>query len=175
MGILLILVSIGALVAWEKWGKDRFLYEEVPVLARNVEKGTVITEDMVELVKMDVREGDCITAKQVKSIIGREAAFFVHKGVPLFSAYFAQAGLTPVREEGTYYLSVPDDWLVELPKNLQRGDQLYFFKGERFLTSAPVSSVDEEGKSVEVVVDDKQAAALAKTTGDGARLVVIYN
>ena len=43
IGILLILVSVGALFTWEKWGKNRFLYDEVLILRQSVEKGTVIT------------------------------------------------------------------------------------------------------------------------------------
>ena len=53
IGILLILISIAALFTWEKWGKNRFLYEDVLVFTQNIEKGTVITEEMIDTVKMD--------------------------------------------------------------------------------------------------------------------------
>ena len=56
IGIVLILVSIAALFTWEKWGKNRFLYEDVLAFSQNVEKGTVITEDMISTVKMDIGE-----------------------------------------------------------------------------------------------------------------------
>lgn len=82
IGMLLILVSIGALVTWEKWGKNRFLYDEVLVLNQNVEKGTVITEAMLEKKHMDVSERDCIKAEELQTAIGREAAFLFTKMCP---------------------------------------------------------------------------------------------
>ena len=69
IGIVLILVSIAALFTWEKWGKNRFLYEDVLAFSQNVEKGTVITEDMISTVKMDIGEEDQLKSADKKSII----------------------------------------------------------------------------------------------------------
>ena len=100
IGIVLILVSIAALFTW---GKNRFLYEDVLAFSQNVEKGTVITEDMISTVKMDIGEEDQLKSADKKSIIGREAAFFIHKGAPLFREYFVEEGLT-ADETGSLHL-----------------------------------------------------------------------
>ena len=175
IGMLLILVSIGALVTWEKWGKNRFLYDEVLVLNQNVEKGTVITEAMLEKKHMDVSERDCIKAEELQTAIGREAAFFIHKNVPLFSDYFLPEGLTPDESRGRYILSIPSHWLAAVPRSLSKGDRAYFYCGGRLVTSALTALTDLENGCIEVVVSDKQAAELSSLADAGEKLVIIYN
>lgn len=174
IGILLVLVSIGALFTWEKWGKNQFLYEEILVLEENTEKGTVITGEMLGTKKMDVGEEDCLKSSDAEKVIGREAAFFVHKGVPLFPEYFDQAGLVADGAAGRYILSIPEEWQISVPKTLSRGDKAYFFVKGKFVTSALVSFVDAEEADVEVVVTDKQAEALSKIAARGDGMVIVY-
>ena len=155
IGILLILVSVGALFTWEKWGKNRFLYDEVLILRQSVEKGTVITEGMLEKKNMDISDDDCIKAKELQTVIGREAAFFIHK-------------------DG-YVLGIPSDWLASLPESLSKGDRVYFYDGERFVTSALTSTVNLENRCVEVIVSRQQASELSALARDGEKLVIIYS
>lgn len=175
IGVLLILVSIGALVTWEKWGKNRFLYDEVLVLNQNVEKGTVITAEMLEKKHMDVSEKDCVGAEELQAVIGREAAFFVHKNTPLFREYFQTEGLTADESRGRYILTIPSSWLAVLPRALSKGDRAYFYCSGREVTSALTSAVDLENGSVDVVVSSRQAAELSALAQSGEKLVIIYN
>lgn len=175
IGVLLIMVSIGALVAWEKWGKNRFLYDEILVLNQNVEKGTVITADMLEKKHMDVSERDCIGAEELQAVMNREAAFFVHKNTPLFHEYFQQEGLTADESLGRYILTVPSGWLAVLPRGLSKRDRVYFYCSGKLVTSALTSGVDLENGSVDVVVSDSQAEELSVLAGEGEKLVIIYN
>lgn len=174
IGILLILVSIAALYTWERWGKNRLLYDDVLVFSQNVEKGTVITEEMVSTAKMDVSEEDQLKSADKDRIIGREAAFFVHKGAPLFKEYFMEEGLTANQAQDRYVLSIPADWQLSAPKTISRGDRAYFYLNGKFLTSALISFVEEDGKSFEVVVSSRQAEALSKIASRGDEMVVTY-
>lgn len=174
IGIVLILVSIAALFTWEKWGKNRFLYEDVLAFSQNVEKGTVITEDMISTVKMDIGEEDQLKSADKKSIIGREAAFFIHKGAPLFREYFVEEGLTADEKRDRYILSIPADWLLSAPKTMTRGDRAYFYSDGKFVTSAILSYAEEEGKSYEVVVSASQAETLSKIASRGDEIVITY-
>ena len=164
IGVVVVIVSVFTLIAWEKWGKDRFLYDEILVLNKNVEKGTVITEEMLSEKRIGGTEKDCLSADDREYVIGREAAFFVHKGVPLFREYFQQSSL-----------SADEDWLTCMPASLGRGDKIFFFRGGDFVTSAMVASVDEEKTFMEIVVSDEQASALSKIGGSGEIMTVIYN
>ena len=58
IGVVVVIVSVFTLIAWEKWGKDRFLYDEILVLNKNVEKGTVITEEMLSEKRIGGTEKD---------------------------------------------------------------------------------------------------------------------
>ena len=166
IGIVLIAVSIAALVTWEKWGKAQFLYDEVLVCSKNVAKGTILREDMFQTVKMKVSEKDFITPGEKNSLVGKEAAAFIHKGLPLFQEYFIQVELV---------LTVPEEWLYALPSSLRRGDDAYFFLGSGLVTSAPVRLVDKENHSVEIVVTDKQAQQLSKAAESGEKMILVYH
>lgn len=174
-GVLLIIVSVAALIAWEKWGKEQFLYEEVLVCRENVSRGTVMREELFETIKMDLNEKGWIRPKDKKSLLGKETASFIHKGMPLFPEYFDQAGLSADGKEGKYVLSIPEHWLDSAPASLKRGNRAYFFSGKTFLTSAPVSEINEERRNVEVIVTEKQAAKLSSAAADGEKLVIIYH
>ncbi|WP_425757193.1 hypothetical protein ACPW7J_06030 [Ihubacter sp. rT4E-8] len=175
IGILLILVSVGALFTWEKWGKNRFLYDEVLILRQSVEKGTVITEGMLEKKNMDISDDDCIKAKELQTVIGREAAFFIHKDALLFREYFQPEGMTADEKRDRYVLGIPSDWLASLPESLSKGDRVYFYDGERFVTSALTSTVNLENRCVEVIVSRQQASELSALARDGEKLVIIYS
>ena len=52
-GILLIVLSVGALGFWELWGRENISYRKVAVLKESLDAHTVITEDMLRPKKMD--------------------------------------------------------------------------------------------------------------------------
>lgn len=173
IGIVLIVVSISALIVWEKWGKTQLLYDEVLVCRENLSRGTVMRADMFETVKMDVREKGFLRPEEQKSLIGKEAVSFVHKGMPLYPEYFVSEGLS-AGKNGRFILSVPEDWLESMPFSIGRGNRAYFYSGKRLLTEAPVSSFDAENREIEIVVRKEQAALLSEAVSAGKKLVVVY-
>ena len=91
-------------------------------------------------------ERDCIKAEELQTAIGREAAFFIHKNVPLFSAYFLPEGLTPDESRAdTFCPFRPIGWRV--PRSLSKGDRAYFYCGGRLVTSA-LTALADLGKTV---------------------------
>lgn len=175
VGVILMIVSIAALAAWEKWAKEKLLYDQVLVLRENVSRGTVLERDMFETVRMDVKESGWLSPKEAETLEGKEAVSFIHKGMPLFPEYFEQAELSAAAKDGRYVLSVPEDWLESLPASLGRGDRAYFFIGKRLLTSAPVAEVNQETRSIELIVTGEQAAALSEAASGRGKLVVAYH
>ena len=171
-GLLLICISVFAIIGWEHWGKDRFLYDEVLVLRENVEKGTIITKDMVD-VKMAEEDEPCLEFSEKEKIIGMQAAGFIHKGVPLFAAYFQEPGLAPDETKNLYGMCLPSGWIASKPAALSRGDKVFLFFGNRLLTEADVVEVGKDG-SVEIIVGKEQAAAICQVTETGGHLVLIY-
>ncbi len=175
IGILLILISVTALFSWEKWGKTRFFGDDVLVCRENVKKGEIIREDMLETVKMDANTEGWISPGEKDYVVGKEAVGFIHKQTPLFPEYFDQSELTAGSSKGKYVMTVPRDWMVCLPVSISRGDNAYFFCGNSFVTRAPVSAVNAEYGSLDIVVTEKQAEQLSGAASSGEKLAVIYS
>ncbi|MFQ9892016.1 MAG: SAF domain-containing protein [Emergencia sp.] len=175
VGLLLIVVSITALVTWEKWGKTRFLYDSVLVLNQDLAGGITVEEEMLEEVKMDIRIGGWIRPEEKNQIIGRQTAFFVRKGLPLFPEYFHREKLQADQREGTGILFIPSVWISSVPETIQRGNRAVFYREGRRITSAYVTSVSEEGSGFEVVVTEQQAKMLAEIADGGGTFVVTYD
>lgn len=171
IGILLIVISLMGMMAWERWGKSEFLYDEVLVLRKNVEKGTIITEKMLTAKKLNIDE-DYLAYEDRKEIVGKQAAAFVHQGVPLFEEYFEEPKLSADEKRGTFVLALTQECILAKPETLSRGDKVFFFFGKDFVTAAYVSVTDEDG--VEVIVDRKQAASLSEIINEGGKLVLAY-
>lgn len=171
-GLLLICISVIGIVGWEQWGKERFLYDEVLVLRENVEKGTVITEKMVDVKTMEKNE-PCLELSEKEKIIGMQTAAFVHKGVPLFPEYFQEPGLAPDETKNLYGMCLPREWIASKPAALSRGDKVLLFWGNRLVTDADVVDVTKDG-DVEIIVEKEQAADICQVTADGEQLALIY-
>lgn len=172
LGLLLICISLLGLIGWENWGKDYFLYDEVLVLRENVEKGTLITDNMVD-VKVMEKDEPCFVFSDKEKVIGMQAAAFIHKGVPLFAEYFQEPGLAPDERKKLYGMCLPTEWIASKPEALSRGDRVFLFFGKKMITSAEVSAIGKEG-SVEIVVEKQQAAEICQVTEAGGRLALIY-
>ena len=172
LGLLLICFSILGIAGWEQWGKDRFFYDEVLVLRENVRQGTIITSDMLDVKSMDIDE-PCFQFSEKEKIIGMQAAAFVHKGVPLFSAYFREPDLEPDPFKKRYGMSLPPEWITSRPSALSRGDKVFLFFGRRMVTEANVAEVTKDG-AVEIIVGKEQAAAICQITAEGGRLALLY-
>lgn len=171
LGLLLLSVSILGLAGWEQWGKERLLYDQVLVLRENVKKGTVITDTMLDVKNMEMDE-PCLQFSEKEKVIGMEAAAFVHKGVPLFSAYFRDPELTPDQTKNRYGMCLPSDWIASRPTTLSRGDKVFLFFEKRLITEAAVSEVTKNG-DVEIIVGKEQAAAICQVTADGGELALV--
>lgn len=172
IGLFLLVISILGLSVWEQWGKEQLKYDHVLVLKENVEKGTVITASMLESKKMDVGEA-CILPDDTEQVVGRQAAAFIHKGVPLFYEYFQQGNLSPDEKQGRYVLAIPEEWILSRPQTLSRGDKVFFFCEGTYVTAAFVSAIDGNGV-IEVIVDKAQTSKLAGLVSKGEKLVLTY-
>lgn len=172
IGILLICVSVLGMLGWEKWGKEEFLYDDVLVLQDNVEKGTVITEKMLTVKKMNVDE-PCLSFSDKEEILGMQAAAFIHKGVPLFMAYFQEHGLAPDETKNLYGMCIPPEWIASRPTALSKGDRAFLFFGKQLITEADVVEVTKDG-AVEIIVEKEEAASICQVTCGGGRLAIIY-
>lgn len=175
IGIALIILSITALISWEKWGKSRFLFDEIIVLKTNVTKGTVITEKILETKKVETVERGCLKKESMSNLIGKEAAQYIHKGVPLFKPYFDQKGLAVTEDNNQYVIALPLSWVVSMPVTLNRGNRVYLYAAGKLVTTALVSFFDQAEQGLEIVISSEQAEAISRTIERGDKFIVTYN
>ena len=191
-GIVLIVLSVGALGFWELWGRENITYDRVLVLKESLPKNTLITADMLRERKVEKAGEGAIRTEQINEIVGLETGQFVPAGTELYREYFQESIFSVGEEQGKYILSVPAQWLKAFPQTLRRGDRAFFYCGGEPVTDAVVAYVrdgtnqevyygdDERLTSsssvslIEIVVDKEQAALLGKLAAKGNKFVVLY-
>ena len=191
-GIVLVVLSVGALGFWELWGRENITYDRVLVLKEALPKNTLITADMLRVKKVDRAGEGALMEGEKSEIVGLETTQFVPAGTELYREYFQESIFAVGEEQGRYILSIPDQWLKDFPQTLRRGDRAFFYCGGEPVTDAVVAYVrdgtnqevyygdDERLTSsssvslIEVVVDREQAALLGKLAEKGNKFVLLY-
>ena len=191
-GIVLVVLSVGALGFWELWGRENITYDRVLVLKEALPKNTLITADMLRVKKVDRAGEDALMEGEKGEIVGLETTQFVPAGTELYREYFQESIFAVGEEQGRYILSIPAQWLKAFPQTLRRGDRAFFYCGGEPVTDAAVAYVrdgtnqevyygdDERLTSsssvslIEVVVDREQAALLGKLAEKGNKFVLLY-
>lgn len=191
-GIVLVVLSVGALGFWELWGRENITYDRVLVLKEALPKNTLITADMLRVKKVDRAGEGALIEGEKSEIVGLETTQFVPAGTELYREYFQESIFAVGEEQGRYILSIPAQWLKAFPQTLRRGDRAFFYCGGEPVTDAVVAYVrdgtnqevyygdDERLTSsssvslIEVVVDREQAALLGKLAEKGNKFVLLY-
>ena len=191
-GIVLVVLSVGALGFWELWGRENITYDRVLVLKEALPKNTLITADMLRVKKVDRAGEGALMEGEKSEVVGLETTQFVPAGTELYREYFQESIFAVGEEQGRYILSIPAQWLKAFPQTLRRGDRAFFYCGGEPVTDAVVAYVrdgtnqevyygdDERLTSsssvslIEVVVDREQAALLGKLAEKGNKFVLLY-
>ena len=192
-GILLIVISLGALGFWEFWGRENLAYEQILVLRQNIPENTEIVRSLLEVKRVENPGDQVLMEKDAAALIGMESAQFIPAGTPLHREFFQDPSLATGGNIGQYILSIPAEWLISFPQTLRRGDEVSFYYGEKQVTSARVAHVRDSSNQevissdddrlqasapvslVEVVVDEKTALKLGKLADQGRKFVLLYS
>lgn len=191
-GIILVVLSLGALGFWELWGRENITYDRILVLRESQPKNTRLTADMFREKRVEEAGDGAILSGQLELVEGLETAQYVAAGAELFIEYFQESQFAVGEEEGKFILSIPNQWLKSYPQTLKRGDRAFFYCGGEIVTDAVVAYVrdgtnqevyygdDERLTSsaavslIEVVVTADQAATLGKLADKGNKFVILY-
>lgn len=138
VGVVFILVSASLVFFWETEGREHFLYRQVIVMSANVEAGTTVTNDMLEI--KSIEEGTIIeeAITEEASVIGKKTAQFIPGRSQLNQTYFEDENIVLATDE--YIFTIPDEWIITLPNSLRSGDIIYFY---------PVKTVDKKDETME--------------------------
>lgn len=158
IGLLLILLAVGGIFAWEVYGRDTFLSDEIIVLKNDVNVHEVITADLLMKIKrpresLSIRETFNLKQSQIiydyDQVIGLAAKHYIPEGQTLVKEYFTQNKLIPLKEQYTF--PVPKEWIMAMPGSLRRGDTITLYPllkdKEKLLETLAVSRApgSEEG------------------------------
>ena len=126
IGILLMLATVAMIYFWETSGREKYLYKEVVVLNQNVEENTQVTQDMLELAK--INPANFIEGAVVKKedVAGKYSDQFIAKNSQVCLAYFKDSTEEVIKED-FYIFSIPTDWIITFPNSLRKGDVIYFY------------------------------------------------
>jgi hypothetical protein len=171
-GIVMICVSLLALFSWEKFGRAHFYYEDILVLRRSVERGSIIKPEMLKTVKTERMQKDMLRPADRQKICGKAASQFVHAGSPLYKEYFCDKTVLTGRKYGKYRIGIPERWILSCPDDLRPGDRIYVLSEGRKVAEARVISYSEESKSIQAAVSGKYAAEMERAAVKNHGLVI---
>ena len=191
-GILIIVLSVGALGFWELWGRENLSYRTIAVLRESCEAHTMITEDMLKPLKVESAPRGAVPWGSASELAGMEARQFIAGEQALHMEYFGEPLMRLGKEFDRYVLNIPDTWLIASPASVRRGDRAFFYLGEKMVCEATVIHVkDSYGQEVtyqdrdryypsgreteiEVIVTSAQMEKMNRLVNKGNRFTLIY-
>ena len=192
-GLLIIVLSVGALGFWELWGRENLSYRRIAVLRDSLEPHTLITEDMLRIKKVDYASKDAVLWENAGDLVGLETRQFVTGDLELHMEYFIEPEFRVGKQFDRYMLMVPDTWIMSMPESIRRGDRAFFYLGEKLICETGVAHVkdaygqeityaDRERlypsgtvKTLEIIVSREQMEKLDRLAQKGNRFTVIYS
>lgn len=125
IGITIILIMLGIIWFWETNGRQLYFYQDIVMLNQDIQKGTVINEDMLiyEKVEIDKIINEAVISADI--LIGLETKNFIPKGAQLHLNYFDNQEILMV--EDTFIIRIPNEWLYSIPNTLRRKDNIAFY------------------------------------------------
>lgn len=125
-GILIMILGFGIVILWESIGREAYLYKDVIAVNTDISKGSVVTDSMLTVMKIE--ESKIITGaiKDKSEISGLAAKQFIPKNSQLNKSFFDKAGT--VLNKDQYIFKVPNEWIVAVPSSIRRKDTAYFYE-----------------------------------------------
>lgn len=126
LGIASIVLIAGLMYWWESYGRANYLFEDVAVFKQDVNRGTVVTRDMLTTMKFQKSEllDDRVT--DLNQILNRETTEFVPKKAQLDTRMFEVPAL--VTDDKHFDFKIPNDWIYAVPNTLRRKDTILIFE-----------------------------------------------
>ena len=192
-GILIIVLSMGALGFWELWGRENISYHTIAVLKENTAPYTEITEDMISFRKADYAAKGAVGKKDCMKLVGLETSQYVAGGTELHMEYFREPEFRTGTAYDRYVLMIPETWLMSMPESIMRGDTASFYLGEKLLCRTKVIHVkDSYGQEItagdrerlyptgtvntlEVILTSEQMKVLDRLAQKGNRFTLVYS
>ncbi len=160
LGIILLLSSVAFFIFWEFVGRSELLYSEIVVLTEDVQRGSVITENMISYQKID----NSLLIENIVTnptyILELEAKHFIPAGTQLSQKYFDVAAL--VLDSSEKIMKLPERWIHSFPETLRRKDEVYIFTVSPSITELSSAKNSVVAKETEDIFLLKTTVAFVK-------------
>lgn len=122
IGIFFIIIAMIAVWYWELSGREKYLYEEVVVLNKNINKGQEVELLNIKSKKIEKNNiiEDCI--RDSSEIIGLQARHFIPADVQLHKSYFESSEILIKPTE--FVVKIPSNWIESVPDSVRRKDRI---------------------------------------------------
>ena len=127
IGILFLVLSVGALIAWEQWGRDYFLTNEVLLSKETIPEGTVLTADLFvsgSVEDSSIMEG-AFTPNDVAKILGKVTTVTIPKNSQITDMVLRDADFYYAEDQSVYVLK--GEWISLRSSSLRRGDSVELY------------------------------------------------
>ncbi len=192
-----ILLLVIVFLIWEFWGRTALLYDSAIVFVDDLPKGTIVTEEMLAVVKVEDLSSKAIMQEDVEKLVGKESIQYIPKGTVIYNDYFVERELTPMETSDLKIVAVPMSWLDSYPETLRRGDTVEFYNIGENENKGPVVSakvahvkdsenieVEDSGgdrtvgtasvKTIEVLLNNEQLIILTSMVDYGTKFMLSY-
>jgi len=151
LGIVLVILAIGALLFWEAEGRAMLLMEDVLVAERDVKEGEHFDPGIfrVESAPSGSLVDKAVKPKDAVSLSGMETAADIVKGAQLSHRYFRDPDDAPKPDTSCFVIR--NEWIYMCTSSVRRGDEVMITSadGRTILGTYPVAYVkDSEGREV---------------------------
>ena len=124
-GVLLLIAAVAFFIFWEFIGRSELLHENIIVLKENVNKGTLITADMLTIEKIPAENYIDTAINNINNIVGLEAVHYIPAKTQLVKEYFDVPEL--VLDDDEKIMRLPNEWILSYPETLRRKDRIYLY------------------------------------------------
>ncbi len=157
-GVIIIVVAVAGIFAWEAFGREKILFTEVLVLNQDVEAYTEISQDMLTFRKVYQPGPNVLTFRDLHKVVGMQASQYVPAGTEIFERYFVSPELAIGAEKDEYVFSITTSNLKSYPRSITKGDTVFIYFYDECLLSTTVLTVrDSDGN--EITRSDNRATA----------------
>ena len=125
LGILVIILAVSGLYAWETIGRQELTYTDVIVFKKDVEGQVVVSKEMLGRMKIESRILPSNTITDAELIIGKETSNYIPAQLPLTEKFFTSPELTPGKDQ--FIFKLPEEWVYSFPQSLRRGDEIFIY------------------------------------------------
>lgn len=191
-GILIMVISVVGILAWELFGREQLLFTEVLVLNQDVEPYTIVTQDMLAVKKVNQPNAKSYTAADVEKVVGMQTTQFIPVAAELQERFFEEPSLVADRTNGEYVYSLTASSLKAYPRSISKGDNVGIYCGEEMLFNTTVLGLrDSNGNevtqadnrtiatgviaSVEILTNVEQAGTLSFLFANNESIAIVYN